>query len=55
MGANHIPQYPSFREWLGSMLEENNHQSVELFAVCVWQIWCARNEYCFEKIYIAPS
>jgi hypothetical protein len=27
----------------------------EFFGVCAWQIWTSRNEFCFEKIYVAPD
>lgn len=50
-----VPHYPSFRAWLGSLMELKSKEEVELFSVCAWQIWNARNELCFEKTVIAPE
>lgn len=36
------------------ILNEAKTSNVELLANLLWQIWLARNELCFEKIYILP-
>lgn len=55
MSPSNIPQHMSFRDWLGQIMENKNQREVELFGVCAWQVWCARNDLCFEKIYISPD
>lgn len=50
-----IPPLISFREWLGLNMARRQQSEVEKFAICAWQIWCARNELCFEKVYISPD
>lgn len=49
-----IPDIP-FREWLGWIIANKPQKEVELFCICAWQIWCARNDICFEKITISPD
>lgn len=34
---------------------DHSHLNMELIRTCVWQIWGARNEVCFDKISIHPS
>lgn len=52
MDVADIPHQVTFREWIGTITERRKQYEVEIFAVCAWQIWCARNDLCFEKIYI---
>lgn len=49
------PQFTSFWEWLGAVLQQTKMEDFELFCVCAWQIWCARNDLYFEKISITPE
>lgn len=53
MNLSDIPTHGSFRDWLGSIMSNRSIQEVELFRVCAWQIWCARNDLCFEKLYVS--
>lgn len=55
MSSSDIPQQGSFCEWLGKIIEQKNQKEVELFSVCAWQIWCARNDLYFENLYVSPE
>lgn len=55
MNSSDIPQQLSFREWFGMMMERKTHAEVELFAMCAWQIWSARNDLCFNKVFISSD
>lgn len=50
-----IPPHGSFCEWLGLFMNQRSQKEVKLFGVCAWQILCARNDLCFEKIFISPE
>lgn len=50
-----VVSHLSFREWFGSILEQGNQETLELFSVIAWQIWGARNELIFEKIATPPD
>lgn len=38
-----LQPYITIREWLGIIIQHRKQEEVELFAVTLWQIWCARN------------
>lgn len=44
-----------FREWFGSMMENQKHEVFKLFGVIAWQIWSARNDLIFEKNFISSK
>lgn len=49
VNVNDLPQHTTFREWLAAMMEQENHQAVELFCVCAWQIWRRETTFCLRK------
>lgn len=55
MDASPIPNYHSFRDWLGSIMDSMKKQEVEFFGICSWQIWTSRNEFIFEKTTTVPE
>lgn len=55
MNIDAIPQYHSFIDWLGDIVDHKNQHEIEFFCICAWQIQCTRNEYCFDKICAAPE
>lgn len=55
MNVRDIPVYQSFKDWLGEFMDHKSQREVELFGVCAWQVWSARNEFWFDKVYVAPD
>lgn len=45
----------SFREWLAYLFSKKNQDEADLLCVCAWQIWNARNDFCFEKVSVSPE
>ncbi|CAO2826257.1 unnamed protein product [Amaranthus hypochondriacus] len=43
------------RVWFTEILDETKADTAELLATLLWQIWFARNELCFEKVYTSPE
>lgn len=55
MDMHAVPYQYSFKDWFDEVLDSNSQQEAEFFGVCAWQIWSARNDFCFEKIQLAPN
>lgn len=55
MQPSDIPLYSSFKEWLGEVMDHKNQKEVEFFGVCAWQVWCARNDFVFDQVFIASD
>lgn len=55
LGVLDISRFPNFRELLGFLTESKTKEEVELLCMCAWQIWCARNDFYFEKIIVSPE
>ncbi|CAO2820642.1 unnamed protein product [Amaranthus hypochondriacus] len=36
-------------------MDQRNQEDIELLSTCAWLIWGARNDVCFEKVYISPK
>lgn len=42
---------PDIRHWVSEVMSEANPLNIDLLAMLLWQIWFARNELWFEKVY----
>lgn len=52
---NSFPPLISFREWFAGIISQRSTQEVELVGVYTWQIWSARNDLMFNKVYVTPE
>lgn len=52
---NDFPPLISFHEWFARIMSQKIKQEAKLVGVCAWQIWSARNELIFNKIYVPPD
>lgn len=56
-----LPNFPSarlcasFKERFPEIVNQRQSINVELVCLCAWQIWSARNDFCFEKILNPPE